>query len=107
MPKGPKDATVLAEGGSVYLMAGSANRAGQDAFAAFAISPEGQKLGWTAKKAFIVQLPVNKTVDISSVRPDSALEGVRRRLRAARPVRAVDPQLDRRYGRPPRTPSTL
>ncbi len=25
MPKGPKDATVLAEGGSVYLMAGSAN----------------------------------------------------------------------------------
>jgi multiple sugar transport system substrate-binding protein len=70
MPAGPKDATVLAEGGSVYLMAGSANRAGQDAFASFAISVEGQKLGMAGEKAFIVQLPVNKTVDISSVRPD-------------------------------------
>jgi multiple sugar transport system substrate-binding protein len=70
MPRGPKDATVLAEGGSVYLMAGSANRAGQDAFAAFAISAEGQKLGMAGEKAFIVQLPVNKSVDITSVRPD-------------------------------------
>ncbi|MEV6288571.1 sugar ABC transporter substrate-binding protein [Kribbella sp. NPDC051770] len=70
VPAGPKDATVLAEGGSVYLMAGSPNRAGQDAFAAYAISAEGQKLGMAGEKAFIVQLPVNKTVDIGSVRPD-------------------------------------
>jgi multiple sugar transport system substrate-binding protein len=70
VPKGPKDATVLAEGGSVYLMAGSANEAGQNAFASFAISPEGQKLGMEGEKAFIVQLPVNKNVDITSVRKD-------------------------------------
>lgn len=70
MPKGPKDATVLAEGGSVYLMAGSANRAGQDAFADFAVSAEGQRTGMRGDTGFTVQLPVNKTVDISKVRPD-------------------------------------
>ncbi|MFI6642659.1 extracellular solute-binding protein [Streptomyces sp. NPDC050504] len=70
MPKGPKDATVLAEGGSVYLMAGSENRAGQDAFADFAVSAEGQKTGMKGETGFTVQLPVNKTVDISQVRPD-------------------------------------
>lgn len=69
-PKGPKDSTVLAEGGSVYLMAGSANEAAQDKFASFAISPEGQKIGMEGEKAFIVQLPVNKTVDIATVRND-------------------------------------
>ncbi|MCX4862613.1 sugar ABC transporter substrate-binding protein [Streptomyces sp. NBC_00825] len=70
MPKGPKDATVLAEGGSIYLMAGSENMAGQDAFADFAISVEGQKTGMAGETGFTVQLPVNKTVDISQVRPD-------------------------------------
>ncbi|WP_350276069.1 sugar ABC transporter substrate-binding protein [Kribbella sp. HUAS MG21] len=70
MPQGPKDATVLAEGGSVYLMAGSKNEAGQNAFAGFAISAEGQKLGMQGEKAFIVQLPVNKSVDVTTVRPD-------------------------------------
>ncbi|MFF2409549.1 extracellular solute-binding protein [Streptomyces sp. NPDC058092] len=70
MPKGPKDATVLAEGNSVYLMAGSGNQVGQDAFADFAISAEGQKTGMQGDTAFTVQLPVNKTVNISEVRPD-------------------------------------
>ncbi|MGC5400308.1 sugar ABC transporter substrate-binding protein [Streptomyces sp. DT20] len=70
MPKGPKDATVLAEGGSVYLMAGSANQAGQDAFAGFAVSAEGQKTGMEGETGYTVQLPVNKTVDITQVRPD-------------------------------------
>ncbi|MFJ4877163.1 extracellular solute-binding protein [Streptomyces sp. NPDC088745] len=70
MPKGPKDATVLAEGGSVYLMAGSENMAGQDAFLDYAISPEGQKVGMEGKTGFVVQLPVNQTVDITQVRPD-------------------------------------
>jgi multiple sugar transport system substrate-binding protein len=70
MPKGAKDATVLAEGGSVYLMAGSENRVGQDAFADFAISAQGQKIGMAGDTGFVVQLPVNKTVDISQVRPD-------------------------------------
>ncbi|MBO1330459.1 sugar ABC transporter substrate-binding protein [Streptomyces sp. VRA16 Mangrove soil] len=70
MPKGPKDATVLAEGGSVYLMAGSDNQAGQDAFASFAVSVKGQKTGMEGDTAYTVQLPVNKAVDVSQVRPD-------------------------------------
>jgi multiple sugar transport system substrate-binding protein len=70
VPKGPKDSTVLAEGGSVYLMAGSKNEAGQNAFASFMVSADGQKLGMAGEKAFNVQLPVNKTVDITTVRKD-------------------------------------
>jgi multiple sugar transport system substrate-binding protein len=70
MPEGPKDATVLAEGGSVYLMAGSGNQAGQDAFADYTVSAEGQTLGMQGADGYLVQLPVNKTVDISKVRPD-------------------------------------
>lgn len=70
VPAGPKDATVLAEGGTVYLMAGSKNQKGQSTFADFVISPEGQKLGMEGETAFIVQLPVNKTVDVNSVRND-------------------------------------
>ncbi|MFB6723222.1 extracellular solute-binding protein [Kribbella sp. NPDC056345] len=70
LPKGAKDATVLAEGGSAYLMAGSANEAGQNAWASYIISPEAQKLGMEGEKAFNVQLPVNKTVDLTSVRKD-------------------------------------
>lgn len=70
VPAGPKDATVLAEGGTVYLMAGSRNEKGQSGFADYMISPEGQKLGMQGKNAFIVQLPVNKTVKVSEVRDD-------------------------------------
>lgn len=70
MPKGAKNADVLAEGGAIYLMAGSPNNAGQDAFASFATSAEGQKVGMEGDTAYIVQLPVNKTVDIGQVRPD-------------------------------------
>jgi multiple sugar transport system substrate-binding protein len=70
VPKGAKDSTVLAEGGSVYMMAGSANEGAQDAFASYVISAEGQKVGMEGDKAFNVQLPVNKTVDIATVRDD-------------------------------------
>jgi multiple sugar transport system substrate-binding protein len=70
VPAGAKDSTVLAEGGSVYMMAGSANQAAQDAFAAYVISAEGQKVGMQGDKAFNVQLPVNKTVDVTTVRSD-------------------------------------
>ncbi|WP_285725503.1 sugar ABC transporter substrate-binding protein [Psychromicrobium xiongbiense] len=70
MPKGAKDASVLAEGGSVYLMAGSRNEKGQDAFADYVISPEGQKVGMEGDGAFIIQLPVNKNVNVSDVRKD-------------------------------------
>ncbi|MFI1582691.1 extracellular solute-binding protein [Embleya sp. NPDC020630] len=70
MPKGPKDATVLAEGSSVYLMAGSDNRAGQDAFASFAVSVEGQKKGMEGTTGYTVQIPVNTNVDIAQIRTD-------------------------------------
>ncbi|WP_405058828.1 sugar ABC transporter substrate-binding protein [Kribbella sp. NBC_01505] len=70
VPKGVKDSTVLAEGGSAYLMAGSKNESGQNAWASYIISPDAQKLGMAGEKAFNVQLPVNKTVDVTSVRKD-------------------------------------
>lgn len=70
MPRGAKNADVLAEGLSTYLMAGSPNEAGQDAFADFSISAEGQKIGMQGDTTVIVQLPVNKNVDITQVRPD-------------------------------------
>ncbi|MEV6413772.1 sugar ABC transporter substrate-binding protein [Kribbella sp. NPDC051718] len=70
VPAGAKDSTVLAEGGSVYLMAGSANQAAQDAFASYVISADGQKLGMEGEKAFSVQLPVNKSVDVTTIRND-------------------------------------
>ncbi|GAA0587584.1 sugar ABC transporter substrate-binding protein [Kribbella sandramycini] len=70
VPKGVKDSTVLAEGGSAYLMAGSKNEAGQNAWASWIISPDAQKLGMEGEKAFNVQLPVNKNVDVSAVRSD-------------------------------------
>ncbi|WP_434599323.1 ABC transporter substrate-binding protein [Streptomyces sp. A5-4] len=70
MPKGPMDSTVLAEGGSVYLMAGSENEAGQDDFADFVVSVDGQKLGMEGETGYLVQLPVNRKVDISEVRSD-------------------------------------
>ena len=60
MPPGAKDATVLAEGGSVYMMAGSANEAAQNSFASFVISVEGQKVGMEGEAAFNVQLPVEQ-----------------------------------------------
>lgn len=70
VPAGAKDATVLAEGGSVYMMAGSANEAAQNSFASFVISVEGQKVGMEGEAAFNVQLPVNKAVDVTTVRKD-------------------------------------
>jgi len=71
-PAGPggKPAS-LAEGENVYLMAGSKNMAGQEKFAEFAISPEGQKIGMAGdQEGNIVRLPVNSTVELGSVRQD-------------------------------------
>jgi len=71
MPEGPKDHSVLAEGGTVYLMAGSENEKGQTAFADWYISPEAQKFGMEGTEAFAIQLPVNEKVDIADVRDDA------------------------------------
>jgi multiple sugar transport system substrate-binding protein len=71
MPEGPKDDSVLAEGGTVYLMAGSENEKGQTAFADWYISPEAQKFGMEGTEAFAIQLPVNEKVDIADVRDDA------------------------------------
>lgn len=70
-PTGPKDASVLAEGGTVYLMAGSENVAGQTAFADYYISPEAQKYGMEGEEAFHIQLPVNTKTKVSDVREDA------------------------------------
>ncbi|PRB13079.1 sugar ABC transporter substrate-binding protein [Microbacterium sp. MYb62] len=69
-PEGPKDSTVLAEGGTVYLMAGSDNEKGQTAFADYYISPDAQTYGMEGEEAFAIQLPVNEKVDIADVRDD-------------------------------------
>lgn len=71
-PPGPGGESVsLAEGENVYLMAGSANEDGQEAFAEFAISAEGQRIGMAGDTdGGIVRLPVNATVDLASVRED-------------------------------------
>ncbi|RZQ63999.1 sugar ABC transporter substrate-binding protein [Amycolatopsis suaedae] len=61
----------LAEGENVYLMAGSPNPEGQRKFAAFATSVEGQTIGMAGDTdGNIVRLPVNRTVDMATVRKD-------------------------------------
>jgi multiple sugar transport system substrate-binding protein len=72
-PPGPggKSAS-LAEGENIYLMAGSKNQAGQEKFAEFAISVEGQTIGMAGDTdGNIVRLPVNSGVTLSSVRKDT------------------------------------
>jgi multiple sugar transport system substrate-binding protein len=76
LPAGPGGKSVsLAEGENVYLMAGSKNQAGQQKFAEFAISPEGQKIGMAGNTdGTIVRLPVNKAVDMQAERQDKRWE---------------------------------
>jgi multiple sugar transport system substrate-binding protein len=63
-PRGPANASVLAEGTSIYLMAGSSRTAEAKKLAEFLISPKGQTLG--AGGVSVVRLPVNKTVSPSA-----------------------------------------
>lgn len=72
-PPGPGGkAASLAEGENVYLMAGSKNQAGQERFAEFAISVEGQGIGMAGdKEGNIVRLPVNSEVNLGDVRKDT------------------------------------
>ncbi|GAA4902288.1 multiple sugar transport system substrate-binding protein [Stackebrandtia albiflava] len=72
LPAGPGGtSSVLAEGENVYLMAGSANEAGQERFAEFAVSVTGQTIGMAGDTAGnIVRLPVNTEVAIGDVRTD-------------------------------------
>nr|WP_296073176.1 sugar ABC transporter substrate-binding protein [uncultured Actinoplanes sp.] len=73
LPPGPGGKSVsLAEGENVYLMAGSANPAGQTKFAEFAMSVEGQTIGMAGDTdGNVVRLPVNAKVDMASVRKDT------------------------------------
>jgi multiple sugar transport system substrate-binding protein len=73
LPPGPGGQSIsLAEGENVYLMAGSANPAGQVKFAEYATSVEGQTLGMAGDTdGNVVRLPVNSKVDMSSVRKDT------------------------------------
>jgi len=72
-PPGPGGtAASLAEGENIYLMAGSKNQAGQERFAEFAISVDGQTIGMAGDTdGNIVRLPVNSQVTLSSVRKDT------------------------------------
>ena len=73
LPAGPGGKSVsLAEGENIYLMAGSANPAGQTEFAEYATSVEGQTLGMAGDTdGNVVRLPVNTKVDMASVRKDT------------------------------------
>ncbi|MGW6685392.1 sugar ABC transporter substrate-binding protein [Streptomyces sp. NPDC054961] len=72
LPGGPGAApSVLAEGENTYLMAGSKNPRGQLKYAEFLIGAEGQKAGMAGDTAGnVVRLPVNRSVDLASVRAD-------------------------------------
>jgi multiple sugar transport system substrate-binding protein len=71
-PPGPKGEGSLAEGENVYLMAGSANEAGQKKFAEFSASVEGQEIGMAGDTAGpIVRLPINSKVDMANTRKDT------------------------------------
>jgi len=71
-PAGPGGSGVLSEGENVYLMAGSKNETGQEKFAAYAASVEGQEIGMDGDKAGpIVRLPVNTKVKMSDTRKDA------------------------------------
>ncbi|GIH10245.1 sugar ABC transporter substrate-binding protein [Rhizocola hellebori] len=73
LPAGPGGkSSSLAEGENVYLMAGSANPAGQKKFAEFLISVDGQTIGMAGDTdGNVVRLPVNKNVDLTKVRQDT------------------------------------
>jgi multiple sugar transport system substrate-binding protein len=73
LPAGPGGKSVsLAEGENVYLMAGSANPAGQQKFAEYAVSAEGQTIGMAGDTdGNVVRLPVNAKVNMSAVRKDT------------------------------------
>jgi multiple sugar transport system substrate-binding protein len=72
VPKGPSGGPgTLGEGENVYLMAGSENEAGQQKFAEFAASAEGQRIGMNKDAdGVIVRLPVNTEVDMGAERQD-------------------------------------
>jgi multiple sugar transport system substrate-binding protein len=71
-PPGPGGVGSLAEGENVYLMAGSANESGQEKFAEFSASVEGQEIGMDGDRAGpIVRLPINTKVEMSNTRKDT------------------------------------
>jgi multiple sugar transport system substrate-binding protein len=70
-PAGPKSDTTLAEGTSMYFMAGSKKAEQAKQLAEFMITPDIQKTAMTQPGAgSIVRLPVNKNVDITEVLKD-------------------------------------
>lgn len=72
LPPGPGGESVsLAEGENVYLMSGSANEAGQDALAEFAVSERGQTILMAGDdQGNIVRVPVNADLEMTDVRED-------------------------------------
>ncbi|SEF88218.1 carbohydrate ABC transporter substrate-binding protein, CUT1 family [Actinacidiphila yanglinensis] len=72
-PAGPKGVGSLAEGTTVYAMAGSKRAADFDTLASFMVSAPAQKLGMTGvPTSTIVRLPINTTVDPAKVHADDS-----------------------------------
>jgi len=76
VPKGNGDhAVTLAEGENTYLMARSANKQGQLAYAVFAAGAQAQQVGLGVGAAKpVVRLPVNADVDAAAIRKDPRWE---------------------------------
>lgn len=67
-PAGPKGVGALAEGTTLYAMAGSQRSADFATLASYMVSPEAQTTGMTGvPTATIVRLPINTTVDAAEV----------------------------------------
>jgi multiple sugar transport system substrate-binding protein len=67
-PAGPKGGGSLAEGTTIYSMAGSKHAADFDKLASYMVSAPAQKLGMTGvPTSTIVRLPINTTVDSAKV----------------------------------------
>ncbi|MFI0943013.1 ABC transporter substrate-binding protein [Streptomyces sp. NPDC021020] len=70
-PAGPKGVGALAEGTTIYAMAGSSRSADFATLASYMVSPEAQTTGMTGvPTATIVRLPINTTVDAAKVHGD-------------------------------------
>jgi multiple sugar transport system substrate-binding protein len=66
-PKGPSSAETLAEGTSLYTMAGADTKEALE-LESFMTTPQAQTLGMTAvPTATVVRLPINKNVDAATV----------------------------------------
>lgn len=83
-PAGPEGSTTLQERTSIYFGASTNKPDKQDALAEFLISAQGQELGMTAPGQPVVRLPVNESLDASSIYGDERWAVVQEQLADSR-----------------------